>query len=282
MRFYTLTSGKAEGADPGDWVVEGSRDGQGWTVLDSRRGERFTWRSQTRAFKLSRTGSYSAYRIRFARPAAVAEVELLDYRPVSASPVVMEVGAGAAAGPGRDRDRAGDRLELRRGAGGGRGEADRAGRVRGHASLGCRGLASSGRLANGRVRGRCARERRAGLLPLAGEGDDGRRRAVGSAGSLQVVGDTIEFEAGSEEERPWLFDADGSQLNNGGRYADNGTHFTYRFTLPAGVTGGTVTLDMGNQFLVSASTDGATWTEVLREGRRDPRPVQPAASTRWI
>ena len=28
-----------------------------------------------------------------------------------------------------------------------------------------------------------------------------------------------------------------------------------------------MTLDMGNQFLVSASTDGATWTEVLREGR---------------
>ncbi len=88
---------------------------------------------------------------------------------------------------------------------------------------------------------------------------------LSSAGSLQVVGDTIEFEAGSDAERPWLFDADGSQLNNGGRYADNGTHFTYRFTLPAGVTGGTLTLDMGNQFLVSSSTDGATWTEVLRE-----------------
>ena len=90
---------------------------------------------------------------------------------------------------------------------------------------------------------------------------------LSAAGSLQVVGDTIEFTAGSDEERPWLFDADGSQLNNGGRYADNGTHFTYRFTLPAGVTGGTVTLDMGNQFLVSASTDGTTWTEVLRENR---------------
>ena len=100
VSFYTLTSGKAEGADPGDWVVEGSSDGQSWTVLDSRRGERFTWRSQTRAFKLSTTGDYSAYRIRFARPAAVAEVELLDYRPVSASPVVLAVGGGAAAGPG--------------------------------------------------------------------------------------------------------------------------------------------------------------------------------------
>ncbi len=100
VRFYTLTSGAAEGADPGDWVLEGTRDGQRWTLLDSRRGERFTWRSQTRAFKLARPGSYTAYRIRFARPAAVAEVELLDYRPANTSPVVLEVGAGAAAGAG--------------------------------------------------------------------------------------------------------------------------------------------------------------------------------------
>ena len=95
----------------------------------------------------------------------------------------------------------------------------------------------------------------------------GAGEPVTARGSLQVVGDTIEFEAGSDEERPWLFDADGSQLNNGGRFADNGTYFTYRFTLPAGVTGGTVTLDMGNQFVVSASTDNQNWTEVLRESR---------------
>ena len=38
------------------------------------------------------------------------------------------------------------------------------------------------------------------------------------------------------------------------------------------VDGGTVTLDMGNQFLVSASTDGATWTEVLRENREIREP----------
>ena len=50
-----------------------------------------------------------------------------------------------------------------------------------------------------------------------------------------------------------------------GRYADGTGTFTYRFDLPQDVTGGTVTLDIGNQFRVETSTDGQTWTEALRE-----------------
>ena len=106
-----------------------------------------------------------------------------------------------------------------------------------------------------------------GSYPLQVSATTGEDEPVSARGSLQVVGDTIEFAAGSDEERPWLFDADGSQLNNGGRYADNGTYFTYRFTLPAGATGGTLTLDMGNQFVVSSSVDNEHWTEHLRETR---------------
>jgi len=41
----------------------------------------------------------------------------------------------------------------------------------------------------------------------------------------------------------------------------------YRFDLPADVTGGTLSLDIGNQFLVQASTDGQSWSTVLREDR---------------
>ena len=40
-----------------------------------------------------------------------------------------------------------------------------------------------------------------------------------------------------------------------------------------------MTLDIGNQFLVAASTDGPTWTEVLRENARDPRPAPTGRST---
>jgi hypothetical protein len=95
---------------------------------------------------------------------------------------------------------------------------------------------------------------------------------VGTArapGSVLVVGDTIEFTAGSDAEQPWLSDADGSQLTNvngrDGRYADNTAHFTYRFDIPEDVTGGTLTLDIGNQYLVDVSTDGQNWTTVLRD-----------------
>jgi len=82
-----------------------------------------------------------------------------------------------------------------------------------------------------------------------------------------VLGDTIEFSPGTSAEEPWLADAGGSQLDGGGRYTDNERYFVYRFDLPEDVTGGTLSLDIGNQFLVQASTDGSAWTTVLREER---------------
>jgi hypothetical protein len=90
--------------------------------------------------------------------------------------------------------------------------------------------------------------------------------------TIAVVGDTIEFSPGTDAETPWLFDAGGSQLDGPsdhfggrGRYADNESHAIYRFQLPADVTGGTLTLEVGNEFVVDVSTDGSTWREVLRE-----------------
>src|SRR3954451_8926386 len=77
--FYTLTSGSgAATADPSDWILKGSNDGQTWTVLDRRAGESFQWRSQTRPFQVADPGAYRHYRIEFAKPSAVtlAEVEL--------------------------------------------------------------------------------------------------------------------------------------------------------------------------------------------------------------
>jgi hypothetical protein len=100
---------------------------------------------------------------------------------------------------------------------------------------------------------------------LADSGTDTAR----ATGSVLVIGNTIEFDPGSDAERPWLFEDNGSQLTNvnnrEGRYADGTSWFTYRFDLPADVTGGTVTLDIGNEFLVQASTDGTTWRTVLQD-----------------
>jgi hypothetical protein len=66
---------------------------------------------------------------------------------------------------------------------------------------------------------------------------------VRDSGTVTAIGDTIEFTPDTEAEAPWLFDADGSQLDGAiddghGRFADGNTHTTYRFTLPADVTGG--------------------------------------------
>jgi hypothetical protein len=96
-----------------------------------------------------------------------------------------------------------------------------------------------------------------GSYPLQVTAGDAR-----ATGALTVIGDHVEFAPGTDEEAPWLFEADGSSLDNGGRFADNSNHFTYRLRAPAG---GTVTLDIGNQFLVRTSTDNESWTTVLEE-----------------
>ena len=92
--------------------------------------------------------------------------------------------------------------------------------------------------------------------------DQGTAKA---AGSITVIGDHVEFTPATDAEAPWLFDSDGSQFDGLGRFTDGGTHATYRFELPADLQGGSLTLDLANQFLVETSTDNQTWTTRLRE-----------------
>ena len=95
-----------------------------------------------------------------------------------------------------------------------------------------------------------------------------------------MIGDTIEFAPGTDAEAPWLFDADGSQLDGEGRFTDGERHATYRFQLPADVTGGTLTLHIANEFVVEVSTDNATWREVLQGADAGARPRQPRPAAR--
>jgi predicted alpha-1,6-mannanase (GH76 family) len=83
-----------------------------------------------------------------------------------------------------------------------------------------------------------------------------------------LVAHRIDFDTGTADERPWLFDPDGSQSNGvQNRFADGGAHFTYRFPFPADTTSARVTLTIDNEFLVQVSNDNAHWTTVLREDR---------------
>ncbi|WP_276355011.1 GxGYxYP domain-containing protein [Cohnella caldifontis] len=66
------------------------------------------------------------------------------------------------------------------------------------------------------------------------------------------------FVPGTPEEEPFLYDRQESQLSSGSgghRFADNGRYFVYRFTPPAGTTQLTASVDMWNQFKVSAGNE---------------------------
>ena len=80
-----------------------------------------------------------------------------------------------------------------------------------------------------------------------------------------LIAHTIDFDTGTVNETPWLFDPDGSQSNGvQNRFADGNAHFTYRFPFPADTTSAQVTLTIDNEFLVQVSNDNANWTTVLQ------------------
>ena len=59
------------------------------------------------------------------------------------------------------------------------------------------------------------------------------------------------------------------------RFADGTASVTYRFDVPATAAALAATVEMWNQFKVSASSDGAAWQVVLAGGRPRPRRLQP-------
>mgnify|MGYP005626593907 FL=1 len=49
--------------DPKEWELLGSNDGETWTVVDKREGERFKGRHTTRLFKVANPAAYTTYRL---------------------------------------------------------------------------------------------------------------------------------------------------------------------------------------------------------------------------
>ena len=61
---YSLTSANdAPGRDPVDWTLSGSNDGTNFTEIDSRTGQSFESRGQTREFLITNDTSYTYYRL---------------------------------------------------------------------------------------------------------------------------------------------------------------------------------------------------------------------------
>ncbi len=80
VRQYTLTSG-SEAGTPTGWTLKGSKDGSKWKTVDTRTGEAFDWRLQTRPFTVASPGAYRYYRLTVTGTAhgvaSVAEIELI-------------------------------------------------------------------------------------------------------------------------------------------------------------------------------------------------------------
>jgi predicted alpha-1,2-mannosidase len=270
VRFYTLTSGTGDAAaDPRGWVVKGSADGSSWKVLDERHEEAFQWRSQTRPFKLDRPGNYAYYRIEVtenggADSTTLAEVELLNNE--KPSPLMVKVkdvvaGAGETVGVDVVVSNAGD--------------SPASGDIAFTSSDGW--TVSPAKAAFGPIRSGSSQAVTFHVAVPAGTepGDyavqavvTSKRGTGAAAGAIHVTGDVIEFTPFTPAEEPWLFEAGGSQSDGSvfdghARFADGGAHFTYRFALPGDVTGGTLTLDIGNQYFVEVSPDNQTWRLVL-------------------
>ncbi|WKE69056.1 GH92 family glycosyl hydrolase [Streptomyces sp. WP-1] len=64
VRTYALTSAN-DGAerDPRDWTLLGSTDGKDWKTLDTRAGETFSERFQTRSYDLQQAAEYQHFRL---------------------------------------------------------------------------------------------------------------------------------------------------------------------------------------------------------------------------
>jgi predicted alpha-1,2-mannosidase len=273
--FYTLTSGPGDAAaDPRSWVLKGSNNGKAWKVLDERSGEEFRWRSQTRAFKAARRGAYSRYRLELTAngggaATTLSEVELLNTDEPVTAPLSAEV-QKAVGWPG---DTGQVWVDVSNSGG-----TPLSGDVELRVPQGWTVEPASAAfdLAPGES-GTVAFEVAvpAGSAPGQTYPIDATATASGAVttavGAVHVAsGDVVEFTPFTAAEEPWLIDPgssqdDGAVYDGRARFADNERYFTYRLQLPSTVLGGSLALDIGNQFLVQVSPDNQTWRTVLEE-----------------
>ena len=101
---YALTSGNDEpGRDPKDWELQGSTDGSTWTTVDTRAGESFDKRGETKEYAVADPKAYTYYRFTVTANSGadivqLAELELAD--PAVPTPVPAD---GPYVGWMRDR-----------------------------------------------------------------------------------------------------------------------------------------------------------------------------------
>src|SRR5439155_19041761 len=79
VRRYALSSANdAPGRDPQDWTLQGSSDGTTWTDLDTRTGQTFTERYQTKTYEFANSTAFGFYRLNITRNAGDPLIQLAE------------------------------------------------------------------------------------------------------------------------------------------------------------------------------------------------------------
>ncbi|MET9802463.1 GH92 family glycosyl hydrolase [Streptomyces sp. NPDC006368] len=101
---YALTSANdAAGRDPKDWTLQGSTDGKEWTVLDTREGQVFEKRFETKTYDVHQATGYAHYRLEIARNNGADITQLADVQfsnGDTSTPVPPEMRSHPDRGPG--------------------------------------------------------------------------------------------------------------------------------------------------------------------------------------
>ncbi|MFF5425636.1 MULTISPECIES: GH92 family glycosyl hydrolase [unclassified Streptomyces] len=104
LASYALTSANdAAERDPRDWTLKGSADGREWTVLDTRSGEDFAKRFETRTYDLPTRGpAYAHYRLEITANHGAGLTQLADVQfsnGDTSAPVPKEMRTDVDRGP---------------------------------------------------------------------------------------------------------------------------------------------------------------------------------------
>ncbi|MFE6964328.1 GH92 family glycosyl hydrolase [Agromyces sp. NPDC057679] len=104
IEAYTLTSGNdAPERDPRDFKVLGSNNGTDWTVVDTRSGESFSARGQTRSFALpAPSAAYRYYRLDITANHSGGLIQLAGWEPIAdadAEPTPTDLALEVDSGP---------------------------------------------------------------------------------------------------------------------------------------------------------------------------------------
>ncbi|KAA3438799.1 T9SS type B sorting domain-containing protein [Rufibacter hautae] len=98
---YTLVSANDDpNRDPKDWKLEGSQNGTDWTMLDTRSGEMFTERFQTKVYSMANSTAYAYYRLNISAIKDGGTFQLAEWRLFEGEGFVAPSGLNAFANAG--------------------------------------------------------------------------------------------------------------------------------------------------------------------------------------